>query len=154
MEHYIKLLKLGCFSREDVAEITGNLRTADSVLYSHKKKGLITSIRRNLYAAVSLETGHPVCTPFEIASFISPDSYISHHSAFEYHGMANQVFSEIYVSSSTRFNDFEFDGKHFFRIQSKSDEGVKKIGKVRVTDVERTIIDSSIRNILGIGRAN
>ncbi len=142
MEHYIKLLKMGCFSREDVAEMTGNIRTADSVLYLHKKKGLITSIRRNLYTAISLETGHPVCTPFEIASFISPDSYISHHSAFEYHGMANQVFSDIYVSSSSKFTDFEFDGKNFVRIQSKMCDGVKTIGKVRVTDVERTIIDS------------
>lgn len=150
MEHYIKLLKLGCFSREDVAEITGNLRTADSILYSYKKKGLIISVRRNLYAAVSLETGHPVCTTFEIASFVSPDSYISHHSAFEYHGMANQVFSEIYVSSSTKFIDFEFDGKHIIRIQSKTDEGVKKIGKVRVSDVERTIVDS-IKDFCKIG---
>ncbi len=142
MEHYIKLLKMGCFSREDVTEMTGNIRTADSVLYFHKKKGLITSVRRNLYTAISLETGHPVCTPFEIASFISPDSYISHHSAFEYHGMANQVFSDIYVSSSSKFTDFEFDGKNFVRIQSKMCDGVKIVGKVRVTDVERTIIDS------------
>ncbi len=142
MEHYIKMLKMGCFSREDISKITGNLYTADSVLKSYKKKGLITSVRRNLYTAISLETGHPVCTPFEIASFVSADSYISHHSAFEYHGMANQVFADVYVSSGTKFNDFEFDGKTFVRVPSKISDGVKTAGKVRVTDVERTIIDS------------
>ena len=144
------MLKMGCFSREDVAGLTGNIRTADSVLYSHKKKGLIVSIRRNLYAAISLETNQPVCTPYQIASNISPDSYVSHHSAFEYHGMANQVFSEIYVSSSTKFNDFEFDGKQYKRIVSKTNEGVKTIGKVRVTDIERTIVDS-IKDFSKIG---
>lgn len=150
MEQYIKLLKMGCFSREDVAKITGNIRTADSVLYSHKKKGLIVSVRRNLYAAISLETNQPVCTPYQIASSISSDSYVSHHSAFEYHGMANQVFSDIYVSSSTKFNDFEFDGKRYSRVLSKTNEGVKKVGKIRVTDVERTIIDS-IKDFSKIG---
>ena len=150
MEQYIQLLKMGCFSREDVARITGNIRTADSVLYSHKKKGVIVSVRRNLYAAISLETNQPVCTPYQIASSISQDSYVSHHSAFEYHGMANQVFSEIYVSSSTKFNNFEFDGKHYTRVLSKTNEGIKKVGKVRVTDIERTIVDS-IKDFTKIG---
>ncbi len=150
MDNYIMLLKMGCFSREDVAKITGNLRTADSVLYSHKKKGLITSVRRDLYAAISLETGAPVCTPFEIASAISKGSYISHHSAFEYHGMANQVFSEIYVSSGPKFSSFEFEGKLYTRVASKSAAGVLQSGKIRVTDVERTIIDS-IKDFTKIG---
>ena len=142
MEQYVQLLKLGCFRREDVAELTGNIRTADSVLYSHKKRGLIMSVRRNLYTAISLETNQPVCTPYQIASYISEDSYVSHHSAFEYHGMANQVFSEMYVSSGTKFNNFEFDGKHYVRLPSKSLAGVKTVGKVRVTNIERTIVDS------------
>lgn len=150
MEQYMQLLKMGCFSREDVARITGNIRTADSVLYSHKRKGLIVSVRRNLYAAISLETNQPVCTPYQIASSISPDSYVSHHSAFAYHGMANQVFSEIYVSSSTKFRDFEFDGKHYTRVLSKTNEGIQKNGKVRVTDIERTIVDS-IKDFSKIG---
>ena len=105
MKIYKQLLKKGCFNRADVAELTGNIRTADSFLYSYKKRGLIDSVRRDLYVAISLETGAPVCTPYEIASFISGDSYISHHSAFEYYGMANQVVGDIYVSSSTRFNN-------------------------------------------------
>lgn len=64
--------------------------------------------------------------------------------------MANQVFSELYVSSSSEFSDFEFDGRIYTRILSKTTEGVKKIGKIRVTDIERTIIDS-IKDFLKIG---
>lgn len=60
------------------------------------------------------------------------------------------MFSEIYVSSNTKFNDFEFDGKHYTRVLSKTNEGVKKVGKVRVTDIERTIVDS-IKDFTKIG---
>ena len=91
MEHYITLLKMGVFSREDVAGITGNIRTADSLLYSYKKKGRIASVRRNLYVAISPETGQPVCGPYQIASHVSPDAYVSHHSAFEVHGDRKSV---------------------------------------------------------------
>lgn len=150
MEQYKQFLQMGCFSREDVAEITGNIRTADSILYTYKKRGLIASVRRNLFTAISLETEASVCSPYQIASFITEDAYISHHTAFEYHGMANQVFSQIYVSSSSKFNDFEFDGKQYKRIASKTNEGVMKIGKVRVTDIERTIVDS-IKDFTKIG---
>ena len=150
MEHYVTLLKMGAFSREDVAGITGNIRTADSLLYSYKKKGWIASVRRNLYVALSLETGQPVCNPYQIAAHISPDTYVSHHSAFEVHGMANQVFSDLYVSSSAVFRPFEFDGKHFERVASVTDEGVKEIGKIRVTDLERTVVDS-IKDFAKIG---
>lgn len=150
MEHYITLLKMGTFSREDVAVITGNIRTADSLLYSYKKKGWIVSVRRNLYVAISLETGQPVCNPYQIAAHVSPGAYVSHHSAFEVHGMANQVFSDLYVSSSAVFRPFEFDGKHFERVASVTDEGVKEIGKIRVTDLERTVVDS-IKDFAKIG---
>ena len=126
---------MGCFSREDVAEITGNIRTADSILYSYKKKKMVASVRRNLFTAINLETGESVCSHYQIASFIAEDSYISHHSAFEYYGMANQVFSQVYVSSKSNFNDFEFEGKQYKRIASKTNEGISVFGKVRVTDI-------------------
>jgi len=150
MNQYIKLLKMGCFNREEVAGFTGNIHTADTLLYTQKKKRYIASIRRNLYTALSLETGEPVCTPYQIASHISDDSYVSHHSAFEYYGMANQVFSEVYVSSTSKFNDFEFDGRHYIRIYSKWLDGVTTIGKVRVTDLERTVVDN-IKDFTKIG---
>ena len=143
MAYYEQLLQMGCFTRDDVAALTGNVKTADTVLYSHKKKGLVVSVKRNLYAAISLETKQPVITPFEIASHITEGAYLSHHSAFEYNGMANQVFAEIYVSSPTRFSDFEFDGKTFEWISSKIELGITSPARhIRVTSVERTIIDS------------
>ena len=54
------------------------------------------------------------------------------------------------MQDSSKFNDFEFDGKQYKRIVSKTNEGVKTIGKVRVTDIERTVVDS-IKDFSKIG---
>ncbi|MGV8147179.1 MAG: hypothetical protein ACLKAK_12080 [Alkaliphilus sp.] len=51
-------------------------------------------------------------------------AYISHHSAFEYYGLANQVFYEVYVSSETKFQKFDFGKVTFKYIASRMKEGV------------------------------
>lgn len=151
MDNYVQLLQMGCFTREDVAKMSGNVRTADSILYSHKQKGLIVSVKRNLYAAISVETNQPISSPYEIASRITENSYISHHSAFEYHGMANQVFSDVYVSSKNKFADFDFDSRTYKWVCSKTELGIKSpTAKIRITDIERTIVDS-IKDFTKIG---
>ena len=150
MDYYISLLKKGCFTREDVAEMVGNLRTADSLLYSYKKKNYIESVRRNLYVAISPESGNPICNAYEIATKIFADAYVSHHAAFEFHGMANQVFSEITVCSRSRFLPFEYDGRIFKYGGVGVEKGIKTVGKVRVTDLERTVIDN-IKDFSRIG---
>ena len=142
MEYYSQFTKMGRFTREEAAERIGNIRTADSILQSYKKRGLIDSVRRNLYVAINPETDAPVCNAFEIASGISEDGTISHHSAFEYYGMANQIYNEIYVSSDKRFASFEYNGKTYLRVAPNMKCGVTVNGRIRVTDLERTIIDS------------
>ena len=74
-----------------------------------------------------------------------PIPRISHHSAFEYYGFANQVYNEVYVSSETRFNSFEYDNITYKYVASRMAEGVvvaKNTTGVRITDLERTVIDS------------
>ncbi len=142
MEQYISLLKKGCFTREEIAEMTGNFRTADSLLYYYKNKKYIESVKRNLYVAISPETGSPICNAFEIGCKIFPDAYISYHTAFEFHGLANQVFSDITVCSNSRFMPFEYDGRIYKYGGSGIDGGIITIGRVRVTDLERTIVDN------------
>lgn len=150
MTAYQYFYKLGCFTREELLQYAGNPKKADDILYALKKKGLVVSVKRNLYVVVSGETKQLLASPFEIASKITEDSYISHHSAFEYYGMANQVFGDVYVSSSARFNNFEFDGKTYVYVMSKVNSGKIRDGKVHITDIERTIIDS-IKNFEKIG---
>jgi predicted transcriptional regulator of viral defense system len=142
MKYYARLVDLGCFTRDNVEAMTGNRETAHSVIEAYKKKGLIESVRRDLFVAVSLETKQPVPNRYAIASHAASGAYVSHHSAFDYHGLANQVYYEVYAAAETRFRAFEYGGLTYRHVVSPFSEGVesKKDG-VRVTDLERTVID-------------
>lgn len=143
MKHYEKLIDMGCFTRNDVCILLGNDAAAHSLLYDYTQKGLIERIRRDLYVAISLETKQPVKNRYAIVSKISENSYITHHSAFEYYGCANQVYYEVYVSGKTYFPEFEYDGVIFKYMNPHIDEGIITDNSgVCVTDIERTILDS------------
>jgi predicted transcriptional regulator of viral defense system len=142
MKYYEQLVDLGCFSRKDVAKLTGSVDSAHALLAAYKKKRLIEGARRDLFVAMSLETKQAVPNRFAIASHITHNACITHHSAFEYYGYANQVFFEVYVASSERFRKFEYDGVTYRQSPPCLNIGVKEKNSVRVTDIERTVIDS------------
>lgn len=143
MKYYKDLIDLQCFSRSDVERLTGNANAANSLINAYKQKGYIETVRRNLFVAISMETRQSVANRYRIASGIMENSYISHHSAFEYYGCANQVFNEVYVSGPNRFIPFEYDDVAYKYIAPRIDSGIlKKNDGVHVTDMERTILDS------------
>lgn len=145
MKYYERLLELAIFSFNDIVKLTGNKETASTLVRNYQKKGYIKRIKRNLYSAINLETKEPVVNKFEIGSNITDTAYISHHSAFEYHGFMNQVFYEVYVSSESRFNDFSFNGIEYIYLGSNFSEGVIRSNynkNILVTDIERTVLDA------------
>jgi len=150
---YLGILQgMKAFTLADVATLTKNARTAQSVLLSYKRAGYITSVRRNVYAALDLATKTCIAHPYEIASTIQEDASVSYHSAMEYHGLANQVFFTVYVTSPLRFSEFSFDGMTYQHCTETIKEGLIRPTlnpHVRVTDLERTVIDC----IDDIGRA-
>ncbi len=150
---YTELAKYPVFSIEDAKKLTGNEKTAYSQLDRLMKKGLVKKIRKKIYSAVNPTTGQMVATRYQIACAITDTAYISHHSAFEYYGLVNQVFYEVYVSSETKFNHFEHDHVTYKYVSSRMQEGVaeaKNTTGVRITDLERTVVDS-IRDFNKIG---
>ena len=143
MKYYEKMLDMGCFTKDDVVMLAGSEGAAHSLLYDYTRNRLIERVRRNLYAAVSLETKQPVANRYVIASHLAPDACVSHHSAFEVYGYANQVYYEVYVQTELRFTDFEYNGATYRRVSPRISDGVTKWnGNVRVTTPERTVIDS------------
>lgn len=143
MKYYENLLSKACFNLEDVFILTGNKNTANSLLQNYLKKGYVQNIKRNLYVAINLADNAPVANCYSIGSHITDSAYISHHSAFAYYGYTNQVVNEVYVSSSTVFRSFEFDGLVYKFLQSRIDDGiVNAVGGVKITDLERTVTDS------------
>jgi len=153
MDVNTELAKYPVFAIDDVKKFTDNEKTAYSKLERLMKKGMVKKIRKNIYSVVNPATGLIVATRYQIACAISNTAYISHHSAFEYYGFANQVFYEVYVSSETKFNHFDYDHVTYKYVASRMKDGVveaKNTTGVRITDLERTVIDS-IRDFNKIG---
>lgn len=110
------------------------------------QQGWVVQVRRNLYCMVDLATGMPVCNKYEIGSHLSESSYISYHTAMEFHGVAHQLSSEVFVSSRSRFNPFRYDEIDYVYCRQTSDsiKGIvtpKGNPLVRITDLERTLLD-------------
>ena len=145
MNLYYELLHFPVFSMREVNALYSSERTARTSLGKLVKEGMVLKIRNSLYTCVSGENGGPVANRFQIASAIHPSAYVSHHSAFEYYGISDQVFYDVYVSSEMRFHDFVFDGYTYHFVKSQMQQGVTSPqfgGGVKVTDKERTILDS------------
>ena len=153
MDVFTELAKYPVFTIDDLKKLKDNEKTAYTQLNRLMKKGLIKKIRKNIYSSVNPTTGQMVATRYQIACAITNTAYISHHSAFEYYGLSNQVFYELYVSSKTKFNHFEYDHVTYKYVSSKMEDGIveaKNTTGVRITDLERTVIDS-IRDFNKIG---
>lgn len=143
MDLYKELAALRCFTHGDMVQITGSESAAQWQIKTYLKKGFIERVRRDLYAVISLETEQPIPSRYQIASRISADSFVSHHSAFEYYGYANQVFYDVYFETEKRVRPFDYDGLNYQPVTWRGCAGVQETNNgVRVTDLERTVIDS------------
>ena len=153
MKYYKQLLKMGCFTWEELCTTVGNIKTAESLARNYVKKGYIQSVKRGLYAAVDLATGEAVANKFRIAGKITPTSYVSHHAAFEYYGCANQVSYQTQVSSDSVFAPFEYAGITYVYLASRISGGIiTHPDSVRMTDTERTVLDGihDFEKIIGL----
>ncbi len=143
MDLYKDLVAMRCFTHSDMVRITGSENSALWHIRDYLKKGYIERVRRDLYAVISLETETPIPNRFQIASRIAEDACVSHHSAFEFYGYANQVFYDVYFITSKRVGTFEYDGLHYQPMAWNGDDGITDMNNgVRVTSIERTVIDS------------
>lgn len=145
MKGFSELAKLSVFSVADVEDLTENVHTARSMLARLMAKGYVRKIRNNMYSAVNPSTDGVVASKYQIACAINDWAFLTHHTAFEFYGLTNQVYYEVYVASGPRFRDFEFEGMTYKRVASRLSIGVvepRTTQGVRATDLERTVIDS------------
>lgn len=144
MDLYKELAAMRCFTHSDMVQLTGSESAAVWRINSYLKKGYIERIRRDLYAVISMETEQPIPNRFQIASHIADGSFVSHHSAFEFYGYANQVFYDVYFGAEKKVRPFDYDGLHYHPVVWHDDVGVQEMNAgVRVTSLERTVIDST-----------
>ncbi len=147
MKYFKELSSYYTFSLSDASKIIGNIPATKKYLSKMVKSGYVIKIRKDLYTCYDVALNQDCANRFQIASSINKKSYISYHSAFEFYGFYNQMFNEIHVSSSKRFSPFEYDGYSYKWYLSNIDIQINVIQGVKVTSIERTIVDSI--NMLG-----
>lgn len=140
------------FSINDASRILGfNHNSVKKLLYKMKKRNLIINIKSGKYIIVpegvkGEYVGNWHIVAREIAN--SSEYYISHYSAMEMHNMLTQPLNKVYISSPKRqlppkkFKDrFQFIYIKHSKIWGIEESWVTNQDKVRVSDIERTIID-------------
>lgn len=143
MELYKELAALRCFTHDDMVQLARSESSAVWQIKSYLQKGYIERVRRDLYAVISLETGQAIPNRYQIASRVADDACVSHHSAFEYYGYGNQVFYDVYFTTKKRVRPFSYDSINYCAMLYRGNTGVIETGTgVRVTSLERTVIDS------------
>lgn len=130
-------------TKEKVIHNFENEKQYSNWISNKLKRGTYVKIRNNLYALIDPSTNDIYSTRFEIASNITNTSFICYHSALEYYGIANQVFNDVTVGTSTKFNNFIFNDIEFNYKLTKNIDFVNDIVReeIKVTSLERTIID-------------
>ena len=103
MNLYYELLQYPVFSMKEVNAFYSSERTARAALGKLLKENIVLKIRNGLYTCVSGENGGPVANRFQVASAITPSSYVSHHTAFEYYGTVDQIFYEVYLEYNQNY---------------------------------------------------
>lgn len=148
------------FTIEELAEYLASdgprsPRTQESLLAYHRKAGRIVKVRRGLYAVVPSGASpekYPF-DPFILASKMTKDAVLAHHTALEVHGKAYSVHEHFtYLAGRpprpATFRSHVFRGVKYpkaLRLKGEESFGVVNVDRVgvriRVTDLERTLVD-------------
>jgi len=149
---------------------TAHRGTQKALLSYHQKRGRLLRVRRGLYVTVpkagSAKLHRP--DPFLVASKLAPDAVLAYHTALEFHGCAYSYSYETTVLTQAHLRPFSFRGRSYrslpppvvlsrqrqpwFGVQTMDYRGLAGTTvPVRVTSVERTLVDVLDRPDLGGG---
>ncbi len=128
----------------------------------HHKAGNLIHIRKSLYAVTSGERPQWI-DPYVIAGKATDDGIIGYHTALELHGVAYTTFTEMQFLTVRAISSFTYE-EHQFRpikfhqklikldqseIQTETIQ--RQRVKIKLTSIERTIVDVLDRPALGGG---
>ncbi|MFC1496261.1 hypothetical protein ACFL52_02480 [Candidatus Margulisiibacteriota bacterium] len=140
------------FGIEDaIAAIGSNYNTTKKLLLDMTARNLLMRIKSGRYIVIPEGINGPYIGNWYAAAreiSNSPDYFISHYSAMSVHNMLTQPLTRVYISSPKRqqspknFVDrFQFVYVKKGKIWGIEENWVTNTEKVRVSDLERTILD-------------
>ncbi len=150
---YSELYSERVVTTNDIKEILDKNQRASDYITNLRQKGYFKKIKKGLYAIappnmLNEDDFNP--DKFLIANKIKDESYISHHSALEFHGLAQTIQNRVYITSKTpskllKYKNIEYKiitTKHYFGFEKRNHLNTS----IKVSDREKTILDC-IRNI-------
>ena len=138
------------------AAATGaGLNTTNNLLAHHLAAGHLVRVRRGLYATVprGVRPETAGVDPYLIAAQLTDDAVVAYHAALQYHGRAYSLWNRYAYLTRHRARPLEFRGSRFLpaqlpaAVRSLPDTGGGVVeqrhagGRVRVTTLERTLVD-------------
>jgi predicted transcriptional regulator of viral defense system len=137
-------LNRALFRTQEIINDFASERSMQVKLKALTENGRIAKIKNGLYATVNTLTGDIFANRFEIATALFDNACVAYHSALEFHGLGNQMYSEVQVFTEKRYGAFEYNGLayKFFLYTAKG--GISRLeqnAKIVVTDLERTVVD-------------
>ena len=145
-ERLLRNMEKPFFTQEDVA-IALDLKTGSAAVFCSRyvKKGLLTRLKRGLYARTETLGNLGQIELFRIANFLQVTSYISLMTALSYYGMTTQVQRSFFESISIkRTRTFDLRGLSFryTKINPKLYGGFKREKGAFIAMPEKAILDS------------
>jgi len=148
------------FSHEEfitarVAATGASRHTTNNLLAHHVAAGHLLRARRGLYATVprGVRPDAASVDPYLLATELTNDAVVAYHAALQYHGKAYSLWSRYAYLTRHRARPLEFRGSRFLPVQFPvavrslpgAGGGVVEQrhagGRVRVTTLERTLVD-------------
>lgn len=151
------------FAFGEAQEILRSRQTTQKVLGKLVKRGIVTRLTSGLFQLVPFELGfqrehlgNPYVVARELvkhhrgkaAQISEPEYYLSHASAMDLHQMVTQPQLVVYSTTPRQIRPRTILGTEFRFVRCKeghlfgtTDMWVEKSEKVKVSDIERTIID-------------
>lgn len=142
------------FCNADVEEISGlNPKSARSLVWRLVNRGVATRLKPGLFILVPSELGYErdyLGDPYVVASEIvgEPKYYISHASAMDIHQMVTQPQFVVYTTTIKPIRPRFVLGTEFRFVRCKPEHifgtiyhWITKTQKIRVSDLERSVID-------------
>lgn len=129
--------------------------TSNNLLAKHLAAGRLTRVRRGLYATVprGVDPKKAAVDPYLIITNLTDDAAVAYHAALQFHGKVYSVWRRFHYLTCKRARPNSFRGMEFVPVQTPSalrsrlnrGGGVSETrhagGRVRVTTLERTLVD-------------
>ncbi len=145
------------FTRAElVAALRGRANaTVDAHLARWRRQGRIVRVKQGVFVRLN-KPGAPNIAPpdfIALASRMAPDAAVSYHTALEAHGFAQSLFERLTFVTWTKTKPVSFQGRRFVPVRPRAGllaanrgeqwiERFERAGiEVRVTNVERTVVD-------------